>query len=833
MGAIEETRVKRLFILTMAAVLLTGLGFAMGFLVFRTPDLARPKTDIFARCAVVASKDISGDTLRIRCGLDKDGIDGVLRAALAELGIQDLRGDEDLDTEALQRAADRLGLSIEAVIALLRGIRANEDAPKPSEDTEPPIRTVLEMRIEALDPPPVDPQSGPEKPVAILPDRVALTVKPESSGPEEEARKIAGECAAAAGGALTLKSIDINCGPDEEELQSLIYQLVQTAGVPDIRAVLDKDAEARSRFVTEFGKALNLSDETVETLIGELEGVDASEGKLRARLSSTIRERMTLSLMLLKIGQTADLLHGYQSKIAQAIVDGEFEAARAALHEAGEEIRPLADELAPWQPPPLVASAQLALEADTYAEEGKHEQAALAYQQSAEIIAGRWPLIADALLLASTHAAQRAGSKENDQQMAFAAANTQLEAAGRFSEVALNTAIHAADIFREGGKHRVDSGQLEHALAILRRLEPQVDLEIDPARYTALQTGIASTLWRLGERSAETALLLQAETAADRALAAAETLDAPAILTNALIVWGNIQLEFGERNLDPDRLDDAISAYQRASGMLDVDNELRNWVRARNNIAVAYSAKFRVEGDPRILSHEAKIYRDSLRRLDRDEHGDLWALVRSNLGGVLLIQARQENSTGLFRMAADELKAALSYYTPETTPLAWAQTSQALAQVWSEVGITEKDEKALRQAAALIEDIIEVLDRQATPYPWALAHFNLGYILYALAELAPKVDTYQAAAAAYEEAAYVITQEVQPQLAAALPFYKASALYRAALEDKNAEALKEAETAANEAVSIASTLHDKAPSGWLKDFIKEANQLLSLIKKGF
>jgi tetratricopeptide (TPR) repeat protein len=472
------------------------------------------------------------------------------------------------------------------------------------------------------------------------------------------------------------------------------------------------------------------------------------------------------------------------------------------------------------------------LQADNQLLEGKFNQAALSYQQAAEIIAHRWPLIADAFLLASSHAAQRAGSEQNDQRMANAVANMQLEAAGRLNEAALDTAIHAAEVFRRGGENQMGKEQLERALAILRRIEPQVDSKSDPARYAALQTGIASTLWRLGQRLAEIDLLLQAETAADKALTTAETLDAPTALAGVLIDWGNIQLALGQRIGNADRIDKAISAYQRASGMIDDNNELRAWLTTRNNIAAAYFAKSYVKDDPQILSQSAETHRDTLRRLDRDKHADLWALVKSNLGRVLLSQGRQENSARLLRMAAQELEATLSYYTHQTAPLAWAQTSQDLAEVWSEIGIMEKDEKALQQAVAVIESTIQALDRQTTPYPWAVAHFDLGNILYALGELAPKADNnYEAAAAAYENAANVITEKVQPQFAATVILYRASALYRAALESGNTETRKEAENVANEAVRISSALNESAPSEQTKDLAKDAIQLLQLIKK--
>jgi tetratricopeptide (TPR) repeat protein len=822
---------KRFLVIIIGAVIIAGLGFTGGFLISQTQQGQQSKTDILARCAIVASEDIRGDTLRIRCGLDKDGIDGILSDALAEVGIQDLRGDESPDTATLQRAADRLGLTMEAMTALLRKTGTNNDTSQQSASTEPPVRTTLEMGIEDLSQPSAAAQRKGGKPPELLPERVALAVKPESSIPEREARQIAGECAAAAGGSMTIESIDIACGPNENEVQGLITRFVDEAGVTDIRAALSKDAEARSRFVTELGNALHLSDETVETLIRELEGVDASENELRARLSKSVRERMTLSLMLLKIGQTADLLHGRQSETAQAIVNGDLNKARAVLHETGEKIRPLADKLAPEQFPPLVASAQLAVDATRYQKERKYEQAALAYQQAADSIADRWPLIADALLLSSAYATQVAGVEQNNHRMMDLAAKLQLEAAGRYNEIAVDTGINAADTLRQSGEKRMGSAQLKRAIAILKRLEPQVDRTSDPSRYVALQSGIGSTLWRLGQRSTNNSLLLQAETFAKNALDTAETLNEPSTLADALVVWGNVQLELGARGGDLDRIDHAISAYKRASKAFDLDHELRGWLSARNNIGAAYDQKARIKKDPEILTEEIEIYRDTLRRLSREEHGDLWALVKSNLARALMSQGKQKNDSRLLRMAAQELEATLSYYKPETDSLAWAKTSQTLATVWSEIGITERNEDALQKAVSLVQNTIESYDPKVAPLPWAIAHFDLGKILFDWAELIPKTETYKASAAALSKARDVIAEETQPQVAASLALLEASALYHAALESNDTATLKDAEQAAKDALRIANGVKDKAPSAQLKDIAEGANHLISQINK--
>jgi tetratricopeptide (TPR) repeat protein len=540
---------------------------------------------------------------------------------------------------------------------------------------------------------------------------------------------------------------------------------------------------------------------------------------------------MTLSLMLLKIGQAADLLHGRQGEIAQIIVNGEFDRARAGLHAAGNKIRPLADELAPEQLPPLVSSAQLAVDGLRYVEERKFEQAALAYQQAADHVADEWPLIADAWLLSSAYAAQLAGVKQNNQLMTDLAIKIQLEAAGRFNEIAVDTSINAADILRQSGKNQLDRAQLERALTTLKRLEPQVDRTSDPNRYVALQSGIASTLWRLGERSADDSLLFQAEISARNALDTAETLNEPLMLASALVEWGNVQLELGSRGGGPDRLDQAISAYKRASEIIDADEELRTWARARNNIANAYLEKSREKNDPDILMEAVKTYRDTLRRLSREEHGDLWAIVKSNLGRALMTQARQKNDTHLLRMAAQELEATLSYYKPETASLAWAQTSLALANVWREIGINERDEDALQKAVSLVQNTIEGYDPKAAPRHWATAHFTLGNILFALAELAPRAETYKASASAFNSARDVITEEAQPQVAAALALLEASALHRAALESNDTEILKDAEQAAKDTLRISSKLRDEAPSDRLNNLVEGANHLLSQIKK--
>ncbi len=808
------------------------VGYAAGSYLKTPKTVANESIKLISECAVLARENIQSNVVRVRCGLDNAGVEEVLRNTLADIGIKDLRGG-DIDPEAMKRGADRLGLTNQALVALLGSLRkdANEfDSKRQSNDRPDDFRVALEVTPDTV---PKDSKAkhiGESSPSSAFSSRVALAIAPPVTTPEKDAHRLVARCTVQ-GGTVNVDVIDVDCGPKAEEVMQLIDEVVKKAGVGEIQDILNKDAKARSTFVAELGISLGLADETVDQLLTELAQVNVSDGDIRRQLSDAAEKRARLSLVLLQLGQIADLLRDRQSHAANAIISGRPEEAQIDFARVAQAIRPFADRLDPQSVPLLAASSSLVLEASELASKNRLKEAAFAFRNAAEAaLQAGWQPVGAVYRLSSAQMMARAGVLSGDGSMTEYATNTQLAVAKEFSDLALDTALAAVQGLRQQGQQSISNAGLNSALELLRQVAPQVNRGSAPRQFVSLHAGISTVLYELGKRSVETKTLESAASSGQLALDVAEEVGDSGLIANSLIDLGNIQLDLGSRRRDTPMLDAATNAYKRATNLLDPDKDLKNWLASRMNTAVAYRRQSSISSTPGSLDEATEIYRDVLQRVTKESDGNLWATAKGNLAGIFWTQGRQANDVGLLEQALRSYEEILTYHTKDSAPYNWAQTMRSVGGIWKDVGALNRDVKAFDRAVETMTQVISTFDRQTTTKSWAQAQSELGAIYFSWGRLWPNAQRFQMASNAFDEARRVVSPEADPAFYSQQLLMKGKVSLEAAIALQDKSAFDDARNAVHESLQVLKD-HKNARSDkefeWL---IKDGTELLSTIE---
>ncbi len=384
---------NKVFVVSGTAVLAAAAGFVGGaYYMDRTADPEGDRLEVLAECGFAAGEEILGSILRLKCGLEQAEIERLFADVVEGLGFEGLAEGRRPSDEQIREAGQRLGLVVDAVDALIAGVQGEGGS-----GAAPSVDWAVEVAVEG------DREVSPgATPVLVRfgPEDVVIG-RPETEAEVVLLNRVQAKCGAAARAAIRASVIEIACGPEPEEVQSLIDRFVEQTGAAGLREALAADAAEREAFVRELSASFGLEDELVASLIAELENGALSDQTAAGVLEGALRERMVQALLLLRIGQTAEALGARQAELAQAIVAGDGAETERLARETGEMLRPLANDLAPEQPPPLVAAARDAEAARERIAASDFVEGIRGYVAAADAArAANWPLMATGFELA-------------------------------------------------------------------------------------------------------------------------------------------------------------------------------------------------------------------------------------------------------------------------------------------------------------------------------------------------------------------------------------------------------------------------------------------------
>ena len=701
-------RTTGLFGLIFACGLVGGVFAATMFLTDR-----RPSSSVLSNCGVASGKELVADRLRIRCGLDQAAIDALIEEALRQFQLSGIR-PEDADTDRLRAMAADLGLTLDAARSLIG--RANGR----DEETRS-IPVALEVATDTQATPAAGRQSdrseASEGLVETSTPRFAVDVGSTSSAIEREAEAlvVAAECGAAAGDGIEIRLVDIECGPEPEEIEKLIATFSEQSGIGSLRDAISADTDARKQFVSNMSKALNLEEATVARLLGELDDVAVDEDGLRRRLSGELRTRMTRALALFRMRQGADRLAEAHRLAAHAAASGDMMSADASMRAAGTFLRPVIDDLAPVEHPTLVRAAMLAEQARTLGQNGKSRAAAINYYDAAEIARGLSRHLADSYVLEAADQAERAGRNGGDPQMVDWAIETRLNLADSYGWIAADLLIDAADGLLEKSEQTLGLEDIERAEREMRELIPFIESKAEPLLVGRFSRRLSGILLEKGKRTGRDDALTVALQESTRSVDALEGNGSEIEVARSLNQRGNVQWNLGRRRKDLNLLDAAVADFERASAIYKKIGHDGGVRIVDNNLAGVNLTRGDLTGDSAYLEEAVQVYRRLAEGADPETDAGRWALYKNNLG---IVQQRLGNADGnvaTLRQAERTFSEVLEVRTLEVSANDWFTSSRSLAQVAHDIARHSENAEQFQAAAGLFDEIISVLSPMSEP----------------------------------------------------------------------------------------------------------------------
>ena len=778
-------------------------GFSAGAFLFRDTTPAA-LNDVTAHCAIYASDTARADSIRIRCGLDRAGIEEILNAALESLGLDASQSGESVDAAALQAAADRLNVTMEAVAAALGG--TFEDG---GGDGRTPVEVLVEVADAADDGEAPADGEGTPRPRNPRPAGGIRTLPVSAVADEELLADAAGrvelDCAFKAGTA-TVRDIAIECGPKAGEINDLVQQFVDASGADDLREALARDETARAEFIQALADYYHLEKETVDELVFQLAATDSPWSGDAGGLDTALRARMERALAVVRIGQVAELMQRRQAEVAEALISAEASRADTVIRATGEELRPVADEFAPVEEPPTVLAARAIEEADAAWEEGEYGESADAYAQAADLMSRS--LISDALRIMAVEAVELSDLDPVD--YLDVATGFRLSSAERLASAAVQAGIDAAAALRRHGGGQIDPVRLQEAQTIVARLTLSTDSNIDPGQHHAVHSELAKLTTMLANRDRDPEMFREAAAAAATSLESARALG-DSRTAGALITWGNTQLDLANHLGERSALAAAADAYREAADLIDPETNFGDWSAATANLAIVQTKRAFEEQDVELLEDAVATYRDLIGKLEEDSV--LWQGVSTNYATTLLDLGAWRRNEGQMRTAIRELEGVLE--SQESQSFAWQafETRQHLAAAWRRLGRHTQDEEAFSRAAGILAALQEVEGVQEAPGLWVRLKLEQARLHEEIGRLRGDADEFLTAAAHYSEAREPFNANEAPLLYSEIALYEAGARRAALRAGAPEDERREAETLALSAIELADA-HGAEGTDW-------------------
>lgn len=797
-----------------AVGLATVAGFVLSAALFHNRIPKPSPNDVSAQCAVFASETARADTIAIKCGLDRAGVEEVLRAALAELGIDASQLGEGVDTKAIQSAADRLNVSMDALAAVL-GQGGSESEARVSKG--PPTTVLVEITDQ---PAAAGEPTGASQPWPHL-QQVSVAATADRKLVEEAVRRVELQCALA-GAEIIVSKVELDCGPEAEEIDELVQKFVAQSGADTLREALLRDETARADFVEALSEASLLEEETVEALVEQLTAADSPFSDEIAELDADLRARMQRASAVVQVGQLADRMQQRQAEIADALVADDSNRADAAIVSTGEELRPMADDFAPIEDAPIVAAARVLQEAGAAYQRGAYGEAADAYARAADLIS--LDLLSDALRIWAVDSVEL--SDRDPADYLDTATAYRLQSAERLSSAAIRSGIDAAVALRRHGENLLDDGRLDEARVIIKRLAVSADPNVDMRQHFNVYNELAILTTIIARRNRDPDKFRDAAKAAAAALDSARDLGEDDT-ARALITWGNTQLDLYYNVGTTGALASAFDAYSEAAKILDPEDDLVNWSVAAGNMAIVQTQRSRVENDPELLEDAIETYRDLLGRVKR---GTLrWQQTTGDLASALLNLGVWRQDASRIREAIQKLDTLTESYENDQNAWRAFETRRNLASAWRLLGRETSNTSDFDRAADILAELQLEEDLDGALDLWVELKVEQGRLSEEIGRLNGNANEYLAAAGHYAQARDRLAPEGAPLLYSELSRNEALAVYRALDLGASASERLRAEELARQVIAIGEA-EGVDSEKWTK-LVEDANWVISQLDR--
>jgi tetratricopeptide (TPR) repeat protein len=302
----------------------------------RLPDLS-PSLQVEARCGVAAGGMIAGKRAQVTCGLTTAEIEAVIAQAITAFDLQALveqaQKNQIKDVKALETLAEKLGLTPEAAINILKSLKKTEPSPvHPAKSLAaliaPHTHIVVELR---------DPSIKPDDNRSQTSPRASPLIKdmPQASKEEvqEEIKRVLAECAIAAGTGIEFESIDIKCGPNEEEVGVIIERIVVKTDLATLLKNLRQGIYPDKSLLHNLANELHLTQNTFLRLLTLLANSDTPPYEISTELTTLVKKHVMFAQHAGEMRQDDAILRDINGQFYAAVASGDFARAEVLLRD--------------------------------------------------------------------------------------------------------------------------------------------------------------------------------------------------------------------------------------------------------------------------------------------------------------------------------------------------------------------------------------------------------------------------------------------------------------------------------------------------------------------
>lgn len=492
-------------------------------------------------------------------------------------------------------------------------------------------------------------------------------------------------------------------------------------------------------FLADIVERFSLSERSVHRLVALVDGQSVgAEGRI-ARLQSAAQWLSDVRAQLMRPTNEDAETRRLKANAAQALADGDFEAAMDTLRVVRRELREtrrrteerLQEEALALRSQMVEEARATARLAELLSARGEHAQAAELFAEAAVALpradddtAWRFNLQkAEALL---QHARERGDAGALSESIAVYGSLVRQAAEASDTKGLAAACLGHGEALLTAGERDPSSNRLKDAIAIFQKAIQLLEHERDVIGLIRARLAMAKALARQGEREGSVETLRQA---AQAFRDTATTVAAEKLSTDTLGIFlslGSVLLAIEERAGGIELLREAADAYRGALAQMDAETDGERWGEAQMNLGLALLGLGEQTGNAQQLEESVQAFRTAIEATPRVRAPRRWALTQMNLGNALAALGDRDGAgTSLLDEAINTYNLALEELLREAEPLKWAITQMNLGTALIRLGERADRRKHWLAAAGALVPALEVFEQQGADELAEMARRNL------------------------------------------------------------------------------------------------------------
>ncbi len=309
---------------------------------------------------------------------------------------------------------------------------------------------------------------------------------------------------------------------------------------------------------------------------------------------------------------------------------------------------------------------------------------------------------------------------------------------------------------------RLDRPSLERQRILSHALLQQVDRDVTPKLWAALQGTLGNAASFLFEIINEATFAVEAEVAYHRALEVYTQDASPfdwAMTQNNL---AGLYLRMYERTGEARYARQAEDAFRRALKVYTKEATSSEWAMTQTNLANLYARMYERTGEVHYFQQAQQAFFRALEAYAREARSSDWGATQNNLANLYHNLYERTGEERYAQWAEEAFQRALEVYTREASPFDWADTQNNLATLYLDLYKRTGEERYAQWAEEAILRALEVYSKDDSPTDWAMAQNNLANLYLQMYRRTGEERYAHRLEEAFHRALEVYTQEASP-----------------------------------------------------------------------